>query len=299
VTGHSYRLESLKLDSIYPLALFPAWDGDVAAPADITISIGSVPAQLEGATVRMRNFQARGGEALLLNSPRVLRALITSSLVVVEPAPQAEIANIAGVLLGQIQTVLWYLRGFLPLHGSAVMIGDRTVAVIGASGAGKSTLAGSLGGQVIADDTCVIDLTKDRTMVLPTTGQLRLWPDSAQALGYAPDSLPRAPGFKDKVLLGDREMLPLVPAPLSLIVVLEGGELASAPIPLNFAQAATATMGHLQRLRLGASLRSQHDLLTQTARLCSRVPVIRTGRRAQRGGELPSMITEALRTLCP
>lgn len=75
-------------------------------------------------------------------------------------------------------------RGLMVLHGSAVLLGDRAIALAGASGAGKSTTAAvlcSLGGRLICDDLCAINGAESR--VVSGTSVLKLWPDSVEALG--------------------------------------------------------------------------------------------------------------------
>jgi len=64
-------------------------------------------------------------------------------------------------LVGSAWGVLCHQRGLLPLHCSAVGVGDHAIALTGVSGAGKSTLAAGLmcrGYSHICDDVGVLRL---------------------------------------------------------------------------------------------------------------------------------------------
>jgi len=85
--------------------------------------------------------------------------------------------------------VLLRQRGFLVLHGSALARHDRAVAFLGASKSGKSTIAGvflARGYQLLADDMVAVtqlESSDQAPMVVPGFPQIKLWPDSAAALG--------------------------------------------------------------------------------------------------------------------
>ncbi|MGW6225990.1 hypothetical protein ACWFQT_02640 [Cellulosimicrobium cellulans] len=70
--------------------------------------------------------------------------------------------GVAAILVtGAVLSFQLYLRGVAVLHGSAVDVGGRAVAFVGASGMGKSTMATLLcaaGGAVITDDVLRVDL---------------------------------------------------------------------------------------------------------------------------------------------
>jgi hypothetical protein len=79
------------------------------------------------------------------------------------------------------------------LHGAAVGIGSKAIALIGPSRAGKSTLAGTLcaGGEcdLVSDDTVAVEINETdennkAAEILPTQTKLWLLPDACQALGF-------------------------------------------------------------------------------------------------------------------
>jgi hypothetical protein len=72
------------------------------------------------------------------------------------------------------------------LHASAVSIGGQAIAFLGRKYAGKSTLAMALvrgGARLITDDTLIVRLSRRAAFAAPGVQQVRLWEDSARALG--------------------------------------------------------------------------------------------------------------------
>ena len=90
-------------------------------------------------------------------------------------------------LLGRVIAFAAHSDGALALHASAVCIDGRAIALVGPKGIGKSTLAFALvrqGARLITDDTLIVrfDAT-GASWAVPGLQRLRLWEDSARALG--------------------------------------------------------------------------------------------------------------------
>jgi hypothetical protein len=113
--------------------------------------------------------------------------------------------------------LILHQRGRLVLHASAVALPSGAVAFVGWKGAGKSTMAGSLvarGHSIIADDALPLDPDVDGPpMAWPGPAPLKLWPESASALGRHPRRLPRLHPKASKRVVADvaqsSEPLPL------------------------------------------------------------------------------------------
>ena len=73
---------------------------------------------------------------LLIDAGPIVRFLVTLR-VVVETALADDALEWRASLLGPVLAILCYLRGTLPLHASALRIGERAAAIAGRSGAGK------------------------------------------------------------------------------------------------------------------------------------------------------------------
>jgi hypothetical protein len=85
-------------------------------------------------------------------------------------------------------TLLAGERGGLPLHASAVSIGDRAVVICGVTGRGKSTLAAMLvarGHEGIAEDGVVVGFGDDGPTVWPGLGGALITSEAAAAIGIA------------------------------------------------------------------------------------------------------------------
>ncbi|MBS1790772.1 MAG: serine/threonine protein kinase [Acidobacteria bacterium] len=108
--------------------------------------------------------------------------------------PQSQtLEDAATYLLGPVLGLVLRLRGVTCLHASAVVLGERAIALVGASGAGKSTTAAAFAGagyQVLADDIVALDEVADRFWVRPAYPRVRLWPSSVEALFGSEDALP-------------------------------------------------------------------------------------------------------------
>lgn len=141
--------------------------------------------------------------------------------------------DLATYFLGPIMGFLLRLRGIICLHASAVAVGGRALAFLGAPGAGKSTTAAALaqrGFPVLTDDVTALREQAEEFYVLPGAPRLCLWPDSVQSLYGSPDALPRLtpehaidPAWDKRFLDLSREgyRFQAQPLPLAAIYILD------------------------------------------------------------------------------
>jgi hypothetical protein len=151
------------------------------------------------------------------------------SEIVVQPVDGVEQELVRLPLLGVVLATLLHQRGLLVLHASAVAIGGRAVAFLGAKGAGKSTTAAALyarGHTLLGDDVVALDdAATGPRMVLPGSPQLKLWPDAAtSSLGQDPDALPRIASMYEKRSRLAEERFASRPLPLGALFVLDYGD---------------------------------------------------------------------------
>ncbi len=133
----------------------------------------------------------RDGEELVAEWPSIatLRANPLSRTSHFEAAPDADPELVDKVHRSLARALLRQLEQKLTLHGSAVCVGDRSIAIVGSSGSGKSTLAAALaqleGVAFVADDTLAVEMSDQEASVslLPTEVQSWLLPDACTALG--------------------------------------------------------------------------------------------------------------------
>jgi hypothetical protein len=128
----------------------------------------------------------------------------------------AEAEHVAPLVLGVAMGLILHQRGRLVLHASAVALPPGGVAFVGWKGAGKSTMAGALvarGHSIIADDALPLDPDVDGPpMAWPGPAPLKLWPESASALGRHPRRLPRLhPKVSKRVVSDVAQSLAAIP----------------------------------------------------------------------------------------
>jgi len=154
-------------------------------------------------------------------------------------------------LLGPVFAALLHQRGYFLLHASAVSIGGRAVALLGDSLAGKSTAAAAFvqrGHGFLADDVVALSPSADGAVaVLPAFPQLKLWPDSAEALRLGSNLPCVCPGV-DKRAVRVRARFVTQSQPIVCAYVLESGP-SLAVEPLTAPAALFSLMRHTYGVR--------------------------------------------------
>lgn len=108
-------------------------------------------------------------------------------------APGAALTDVETMILGPVIGLALQLQGASLLHAGALTNGTCAFAVSGPHGTGKSTLVGSFcaeeGWAVLSDD--ILPLVERDGVVLAGAShpRMKLWDDSARALGLQPETL--------------------------------------------------------------------------------------------------------------
>jgi hypothetical protein len=92
-------------------------------------------------------------------------------------------------LFGSTMSALLYQRGLLPIHGSAVLTQWGAMIFVGPQGSGKSTLAAEFhrcGYQLLSDDVCAVESSREGLRILPALTQMRLCSSAYEYLGAPP-----------------------------------------------------------------------------------------------------------------
>jgi hypothetical protein len=121
-------------------------------------------------------------------------------------------------LLGQVLSFSLLAFGHEPLHATVIARRARAVALFGECGDGKSTLAASLlarGCSLVTDDVMVTERRANTWLVHPGVPRIKLFPDVARRL------------------LGRVDGTPMNSGTSKLVVPLETGQAASAPVALR------------------------------------------------------------------
>lgn len=103
------------------------------------------------------------------------------SLIQVDPEPECSDSHLGVFLMGSSMGAILHQRGCIPLHGSCVTDGQRSILLTGDSGAGKSTLAAEFlknGWKLITDDVSALYDTEGTPMVQSSYPSQKLWQDA-------------------------------------------------------------------------------------------------------------------------
>jgi len=131
---------------------------------------------------------------------------------------------------GTISALLLALRGFLPIHGTAVEVGGRAVLLCGRSGAGKSTVAANLvalGAKLISDDLSVLRMVPgDVPRLLAGRPGMRVHRETADWLLSQAKVDSVVPSYDSKVVVRPLRVEAFSQLPLERIVLLDSEEAA-------------------------------------------------------------------------
>ena len=193
------------------------------------------------------------------------------------PGPKPDPNAVRADLLGRVMALATHAVGGLALHASAVAIDDRAVAFVGAKHAGKSTLAMALvrgGARLITDDTLVLRFDeRDDVWAAPGVQRVRLWDDSARALGAESRG---SIGAKPTVEPLAAHQLQPTDIPLDSCYVLGSSDAIGGDrihrLPLSPVRAAIACVGFSKLGNLAGGSEGA-VLLDRAARLVRTVPV--------------------------
>jgi hypothetical protein len=119
---------------------------------------------------------------LELRLPAVATATVTDRVAMRDVAP----TDRRWLEDGPLRAATLIRDGFVPVNAAAVTIDGRAVVLVGGPASGRSTVAAALtrrGHGLLADDIVVIDARGD---VLPTQGDVKVWPEALALLGMSP-----------------------------------------------------------------------------------------------------------------
>lgn len=271
-----------RVSSEVPLPDLASWQGDDRAP-DLTIEFGPTPETLPGA-VQVAVCIAVGTDGTCLFTLRGFgRFLIVGGTkVVVERFRQVTEGELRVFLFGTVLSIVAHQRGLLPLHASAVQIGDRAVVLMGPSGSGKSSLAAALsrrGHVYLTDDVAVIDTeTPEGPRLLPAFSSAKLWEDTVQSFGLDCSGLVENRRGQRKYHLPlptGAAAFPQVPLPLHAVMVLfpTNGALSPGLTLLRGPAAPGALLSHIKTRRVGGQLERKGATLAAALRIAGVAPI--------------------------
>lgn len=282
-----YLLYGWRVRSELSLPQAALWEGE-DRPVDVEIRLGEVSDKLADPIHTTPFIQIAGNGDCRLEIAAAGRYLVRGGReVVVQPAPDATIAEISVFLLGSVIGLLCHQRGLFPLHASCVRIDEGAVAFCGPSGAGKSTMAAALlrrGHSLLCDDITIVDpYASGGPLVYPAMPRMRLWRDSLEALDIAPDRLQRDRVELEKYVLPANETGVFLgkPQPLKAVFMLQSAN--SPQLERTFRmqpmEAVAALGSEIYRRRQAYALGRKKELFRDATKIAGIVPVLRLARQ--------------------
>lgn len=197
-------------------------------------------------------------------------------------ANTADIAagELRAFLVGSVWGVLCHQRRLMPLHCSAVALGEKAFAFTGPSGAGKSTLAAGLSRSGLAhvcDDVCVLDPAARGMPMRPMPKDLKLWADSAASFGL--ECGPRVSTRLDKYYVAPPKAADETPLRCAALYVL--ADSAGAPpsiAPLRGGAQFEDLSSSIYRGEWLTLIRDPAEMFQQIARLARSIKLFRFSR---------------------
>lgn len=149
---------------------------------DIYIKLGKAPKEISYQNNQGVRYQSNKTE-FLLQVDHVARFYVKNGNEIIIDTEKNQVdKEIRLFLLGSALGALFIQRGLLPIHGSAIKIGNRATIFSGSSGVGKSSIASFFlqkGVQVLTDDICLIDQNLELNPGFP---KMKLWLDVLENL---------------------------------------------------------------------------------------------------------------------
>jgi energy-coupling factor transporter ATP-binding protein EcfA2 len=264
-----YRAYQLNIHSEIPLRSLTPDNGQ----ADVFLTLGNL---------KDSGLSSDGGHCFVGEVKGVATfAVLEGNKIIVDPLPEVDDALLNTFIVGPILAVLLRQRGLFVLHASSAVVEGGAIAFLGNSGAGKSTMAQAFHGHgypVMTDDVMVVQLGEDFPMVLPGYPLIKLWPESASATGYAPDSLPCIHGSSTKRSHQLTSGFGRAAFPLKRIYILDRGE-AHRIVNLSTSEACIALIQHSRATMLLTDPKFRAKNFRDCTWMAEHIPVARFERK--------------------
>lgn len=181
----AYKAFGLQIISEFPLPELPLTD-EPGLCGSVAVIHGELSERWQAIPKLTPSLGMLGGEVMFEAKGRAVFSVQDGSTITVSPAAGADMDCVRLYILGSCMGVLLMQKKILPLHGSALVLGNQAYALVGRSGAGKSTLASYLldqGHLLVSDDVIPVMVQGGQPLAIPGYPQQKLWQQSLDYMG--------------------------------------------------------------------------------------------------------------------
>lgn len=181
----AYKAFGLQIISEFPLPELPLTD-EPGLCGSVAVIHGDLSERWQAIPKLTPSLAMLGGEVMFEAKGRAVFSVQDGSRITVSPAAGADMDCVRLYILGSCMGVLLMQKKILPLHGSALVLGNQAYALVGRSGAGKSTLASYLldqGHLLVSDDVIPVMVQGGQPLAVPGYPQQKLWQQSLDYMG--------------------------------------------------------------------------------------------------------------------
>lgn len=275
--ANRYTVYGIAVDSDVELPELRVRPPDDRNDPDLVLRLGRIPPRADEAVREYGYYETDG--VLGFYSRTEGRFLYRGGReVFLDPDPAMHPSVLRLYILGAALNIALQQRGLWVFHASVVCIKGRAVAFMGHQHAGKTTMAAALhrrGHTLLSDDVLAIRMTEDGPLALPGFPRFKMWPDSAEALGVAAETLPRVREDLDKRSCAVARRFSEDPAPLDRMYILRNGD-APGIEPLAPRKAHLELIPHWDLSKFGPKFLQgprMGQCFLQCGELAKRVPV--------------------------
>jgi hypothetical protein len=170
-------------------------------------------------------FEEAANGATYLRWPRLYEFAVSAdgSRIACRPLDGSDVSALRNFLFGQVLAVALVRQGLEPLHAATVVMGNAAVAFLGDCTYGKSTLLASFtdaGFCALTDDMLILDRRDGEFAAMPSTGRVKLHPDSAELFFERGSGAPLTPFTQKRSFELDSSKQQRTSMPLRLLYLL-------------------------------------------------------------------------------
>lgn len=218
-----YQAYSLRIESDIVLPGLPESFGE----PDMLIRRQKIDG--EGSSSPKPRIFKKVADGFLLIWPQYAKFLIRGgNQILADPNDDCDPNLFIHMLIGPVLNVLLLQRGFSVFHASTIALGGSSISFLARKGHGKSTQAAAFlkrDALLISDDVLAMRYQEERAFALPGLSHIKLWPESMEIVGEAPEDHPKVMNEMDKRSISIPEVSSSRSIPIKALYVLQFGRM--------------------------------------------------------------------------